>query len=172
MPNITRYNVNLGLAQTPDVADPDTLAAVAPIYNALRALAGGLDNFTGTAYVAPEEYESQVDISGILVGNTCKIYRKFGEAISAGQTVRISGSLAYKGTSGTVIGFTPVSRAINEWGIIVLLGMWNIGGLTSGEVYCAGNTAGTIALASALPSNQKLGRALGTTGIFFNPDLA
>lgn len=172
MGNITRYNVNLGLPATPDVNDPDTLAAVAPIYNALRALAGGLDNFTGTAYVDPKEYSDMPDTTAILSSNSNKIYRKFGEAIIAGQTVRISGALAYKGTNGTVVGFAASSYDLNEWGLIILQGLWGISGVTAGEVYCAGNTAGTIALASALPSNQKLGRAISTNGIFFNPALA
>lgn len=171
-----RFNINLGLSALPDVEDPDILAAIMPLYSAARSLAAGVDNLTGTAYVEKDIYPDQTDAGSLIISNTVKIYRQFAEAVSKGNTVRLADaagkSKAYKGTNGNVVGISLGDYAIGDWGVIILKGYVPYTGLTTGSVYCAGSTAGLISLASTLPSNQKLGRALSATSFYFSPALA
>ena len=172
---MTQSNINLGLPAFPETDDPKIYDALMPLYSALRTLASGVDSLTGTRYVQNDEYPYQADGNSLIIGNQCKIYRKFGEAVSAGNTVRLvtSGSttLAYKGTNGTVIGMAAGDYAVGEWGCIILWGLVTIQGLTPDVAYAAHPTAGMIALASAVPSNQRIGIALSNESFFLRPNL-
>jgi hypothetical protein len=44
---MTSFSINLGLPVTPDVHDPELFAEALKIYNALRSLAIGIDDYTG-----------------------------------------------------------------------------------------------------------------------------
>lgn len=169
MASAPRYNVNLGLPAVPEVDNPDTMAAVSPVYNALRALAAGLDIFTGTAYVDPSEYSSMSPANTIITANHAKIYKKCAVAINAYYTVGLNASdQAVLGTSGTVIGFAAAKGAIGDWIPIILCGYFPVSGVTPGTLYRASGTAGLVMADGA---NQALGFAVSTSGIYFNPNL-
>ncbi len=176
---MANYSISTGLDELPPTDNPELFGLLLPVYSAINMVIQSSDIRAGIAPVDASEYSTQTDSANILSANTNKIYRKAGEAISAGMTVElrvvVGEVLAFKGTTGNVIGFTMADIALGEYGIVYLFGLHPLGGITAGKLYCAHhNVPGMFEPVSGIVSGntyQPLGRGIGDVGIFFNPML-
>ena len=170
MPSNT--NINLGLPALPDTQNPELFAALVPIYNALQLLSSGVDVLTGTQYIPSSDYSAMSDANSLIAGNQFKIFRKFGEQVLAGRMVRLADasgiSTAYLATDGTIVGFSPKTVAAGEYGVIILCGLYQSSGLTTGTLYGGSASPGLINASGT----QKVIRALSSTAGFFLPGIA
>lgn len=162
-----QLSLDLQLDIMPTTQDKDNLYDIAKLYNAVKLVASALDSYTGILGAEPEDYAS-ADTRFITIQNMARLYRKAAVAISGGNTVSLNSSGEYiLGTIGTVVGWAPSAIAAGSYGEVKLLGLCpNIGGLTPGAAYYASATAGLV---TATVTAQKIGIALASTRMMFNP---
>lgn len=172
MANRPSMSINLGIPATPDTDSPELYAALQYVYSALRNLGYALDGYTGNTPVTPEEY-SQVNAFGHLqVQKTAVMYVKLTEDISLGKMVNLYNSGGIKGRKAIVSSqpchaFSLDSGVIGDTIPVCLFGLCLvIAGLTPGTIYYQSGTAGLI---TATVTAQKIGIALDTDKLWFNP---
>lgn len=178
-----KSSINTGLPNIPDPPDPKFFGEFTRIYNALRNLTIAVDAYTGALIQDPENYSQTPPTSSLLSHNALRLYGLAPAAIAFGETVNIyadgSGlvrfrtSCALTADTRPMHGWcsTPGGIAAGAFGEIRLGGLCSIfGGLTVGATYYLGNTVGTIALTAGQVS-QKVGFALTSSSIFFQPEL-
>ena len=176
-----KSSVNTGLPNIPDPPDPRFFAEFTRVYNAIRNLTLALDTNTGALPQDPEFYSQTPPTQTILTQNTNRLYVKFSEAVSYGQLVNlhnVSGVLNARLSSAAVAGkqghawcSTVGGVASGAFGEVMLGGLCTaISGLTPGQSYYLGNTAGTIA-PTAGTVTQLVGFALTASNLYFKPTL-
>ena len=165
MPN--QLSVNLGLDSIPSTRDPDNLYDITRLYNAVKALAGALDTYTGVLRAEIVDYSSA---STKLITSHCtnRLYKQAAVDIAAGNTVSINSSGQFVlGVAGTVIGWAPLPITAGAYGEVRLFGLCqSIGSLTPGTAYYASATAGLV---TSTAGAQKIGIAIEATKMMFNP---
>lgn len=176
-----KSSVNTGLPNIPDPPDPAFFAEFTRVYNAIRNLTIALDAYTGSLPQDAAYFSQTPPTSTLLSQNTQRLYVKFSDTMSYGQTVNLwnnAGILNARLSSAAAAG-----KPIHAWcstaggvisgayGEVMLGGLCTaIGSLTIGQTYYAGNTAGTIAPTPGTVS-QKVGYAIGPAFLIFRPDL-
>lgn len=167
MPISQELSTNLGLDLLPNIKGGESAYDIGKLYTAVKILASALDDYTG-ALGADADTLSSADLSFFLLQRQSRIYRKAAVAIAAGQTVSLNSSGQFiLGTVGTVIGWCPAAIAAGAYGEARCIGVCSsIGGLTAGAAYYASATAGYVTSTSTA---QKIGIALDTTKLLFNP---
>jgi len=175
-----KSSINTGLPNIPDPPDPTFFAEFTRVYNAIRNLTIAVDSYTGALPVEPQYYAQTAPTSTLLSQNTQRLYVKFTDAAAYGQTLDLwdnSGSLAARLSSAAAAGkpvrawcSTAGGVLVGGYGEVMLGGLCTaVSGLTIGQTYYAGNTAGTIApTAGTVP--QKIGYAIGPALLIFQPD--
>ena len=176
-----KSSINTGLPNIPDPPDPAFFAEFTRIYNAIRNLTLAVDSYTGSLPQDPDFYDETPATSTILSQNTQRLYVKFSEAATYGKAINLynnAGVLNARLSSAAAAGkpihawcSTASGVTIGNYGEVMLGGLCTaIGGLTIGQTYYAGNTAGAIAPTAGTVS-QKIGYAIGPTLLIFRPDL-
>lgn len=170
-------SVNLGLPAAPLSNTPELFSEMLRVYNALRILANALDDYTGV--ISPPNSEwSQLGIQVRSHGMN-RVYLPAFENIAYGETV------AFYNDAGTVKlrkavvstypcrGYCSVSGGVTAGQTCeaVLFGVsatFTAGTFTVGATYYQAATAGAITNGVTA---QKVGYAMTTSLLFFNPDL-
>ena len=176
-----KSSINTGLPSVPDPADSRAFADFLRIYNAIRNITLAIDSYTGALAQEPEFYSQTPATQTILTQNTQRLYVKFSENIGYGQIVNlhnVSGILGARLASASAAGkqghawcSTVGGVTSGAFGEVMLGGLCTaISGLTPGQTYFLGNTAGTIAPTPGTV-NQPVGFALTTVNLFFKPTL-
>ena len=176
-----KSSINTGLPNVADPPDPKFFAEFTRIYNAIRNLTIAIDTYTGSLPPDPEYYSVTPPTSSVRSQNTQKVYVITSVAISYGKTVNLynnAGVLTARLSDATTAGKHCHGFCSNAAGgasgayIEVTLGglCTAIGSLTPGATYYNGNTPGTVATTPGTVP-QKIGFALGTSALYFNPDL-
>src|SRR4051812_24770358 len=84
-----KSSINTGLPNIPEPPDPAFFAEFQRVYNAIRNLTIAVDAYTG-ALPADAAYYSQTPATTTLLSqNTQRLYVKFSEAASYGQTINL-----------------------------------------------------------------------------------
>lgn len=173
-------SLNLGLANVPTTQNPELSVELQRVYNAIKAVARGLDVYTG-ATNEEQQFWDQTGTSRCSYGLNSRIYVEAGEAIAYGNLVGIkSDGLAWKAVDGSVLctGFCTVAGGvlvgnmteIQLFGIYITLPAAT---LTPGLRYYNSNTAGAIGVVANAPAwEQIIGFAISDTQLFFNPQLS
>jgi hypothetical protein len=176
-----KSSINTGLPNLPDPPDPLFFAEFARVYNAIRNLTIAVDKYCGTLPADAVNYSQTPFTETVYSQNVLRLYVKFSEAVTYGQTINlagVSGVVQARLSNATVAG-----RHIHGWcstaggvlsgayGEVMLGGLCTaIGGLTAGTTYYSGNTAGTISTTAGTIS-QKIGYALTASNLIMQPDL-
>ena len=177
-----KSSINTGLPNLPDPPDPAFFSEFARIYNAIRNLTVAVDKATGSLPADSANYSATLPTDTIFSQNVLRLYVKFSEAASYGNTINLwnnGGTLVQARLANASAAGKPVHAwcstaggvAANAYGEVMLGGLCTaIGGLTLGTTYYAGNTAGTISNTAGTIS-QKIGYALTASNLIFTPDL-
>lgn len=175
-----RSSINTGLPNIPDPPDPAFMSEFIRIYNAIRNLTVAVDSYTGSLPQEAQYYSQTLPTATILNQNTQRLYVKFSEAVAYGQVVNLWNNSTVLGARlASASAATPAHGwcstaggvAVGAYGEIMLGGLCTaIGGLTIGQTYYLGNTAGAIAPTAGTLS-QKLGYAIGANYLIVRPDL-
>jgi len=161
--SVKNFKTPLGLADTPETANPELYAEMAKVYNALKALGLALDTYTGSPIFTVEATEALVyadlvdlyDVAGVL------------KARKANATDHTKPCKAFCSEAGGI--------AIGASGNITLRGFISIAGVTPGLLYYTSTTAGGILNGKpggAGNLQQCIGYGLDTTTIYFNPEFS
>lgn len=175
------YSTNLGLTILPEFDQkqyPGIWADNLYLRNALTAMQGALDEYTG-ALPVDSQYQPQTPPSqSVRVGQISRVYIPAVVALTYGQLVRISGIGAVLADatvpSKFAQGFVSASAGANPGDTveITLLGNVNITGLGLGVVYYLSTTPGAVSsVAPSTPGQilQQIGFATSPTSLWFNP---
>lgn len=176
-----KSSINTGLPNIPDPPDPLFFAEFTRVYNAIRNLTLAVDAYTGSLAADPSYYSQTPATQTILSQNTQRLYVLFSDTATYGQTINLynnAGVLNARLSNASAAGkpvhawcSTAGGVTSGNWGEVMLGGLCTaISGLTIGQTYYAGNTAGTIAPTAGTVS-QKIGYAIGATLLIFKPDL-
>lgn len=176
-----KSSVNTGLPNIPDPPDPAFFAEFTRLYNAIRNLTIAMDNATGSLPQEPQFYSQTLPVQTLLSQNTQRLYVQFTETATYGKTINLfnnAGSLGARLSNASAAGkpihawcSTAGGVTAGQFGEVMLGGLCTaIGGLTIGQTYFAGNTAGAIAPTAGTVS-QKIGYAIGASLLIFKPDL-
>jgi hypothetical protein len=176
-----KSTINSGLPNTPDPPDPKFFAEFTRVYNAIRNIQIAVDAYCGTLAADPDNYSQTPPNTTILLQNTNRLYVKFSENVSYGQIVNlhnVAGVLNARLAKASVAGFqgqawcsTVVGVTAGNFAEVMLGGLCTaISGLTPGQTYYLGNTAGTIAPTTGTVT-QLLGYALTSNNLYFRPNL-
>lgn len=179
-----QLSINLGLPATPDVKDPTIFVELLRVYNAINAVARGLDTYTGALPALPEDYD-YLGLSNLRDQNISRMYPIFDVDVLAGAMINVynvAGVLHARlanATDGTkpARGFAAATVTSGNRGEIVLLGLHPLlSGLTPGALYYLSAVSATGQITSAAPATvgnlvQPVGFALSDTAIWFNPTL-
>lgn len=178
-----KSSINTGLPNIPDPPDPEFFGEFTRVYNAIRNLTIAVDTYTGALPQDVANYSTTPPENSLLSQNGLRLYGLAVVAIAYGQTVNLyndgSGQVKFQLSCALTVGFKPMHGwcstsggiAAGGSGEIRLGGLCSaIGGLTSGATFYLGNTPGTISPTAGQVS-QKLGFALTTNSIFFQPEL-
>ena len=174
------YSLNLGLDVLPISTDKDNLPDLNRLYNAVKGVARGLDDYTGAISVPKDEW-SERSIGSLRLQNMCRVYVKTSIALVAGQFVGFTnvGSelsvIAANATAPNLFarGFVLESFAVDEFAEVFLAGLnYRLSGLMPGEAYKL-NDAGAVVALSVVPTSytNALGVALATNALWFAPTL-
>ena len=173
--SLQNYSLNLGLDLVPMSKDPDNLADLYRLYNAIKLVASQLDTVSGATPASPESWQTLGVTGGVTIQTSCKIYVPFVEYTYAGRLIALdSTGSAVLGEAGTVIGWAPRAVAAGEYGEVTLLGLHRaISGLTTGQIYYASTwEPGRISSGPSLTEGKRIqpvGVGLSPTVLFFNP---
>lgn len=166
-------SINLGLQPVPQTESPELYNALMPLYNAVRNLGYGVDAYTGNANLDSSEYSQVNSIGQLLLQKTAVMYVRALEDISAGHVVSIANSsgvaVARKAAGNTYYphAFAADSAAAGQHLPICFFGLCTfIGGLTPGVEY---HLSGTAGLLTPTTTYRRVGVALGTNYLWFNP---
>ena len=176
-----RSTINTGLPNIPDPPDPKFFAEFQRVYNAIRNLTLALDSYTGALAQDPEFYSETPPTTTILLQNTNRLYVVFSENVSYGQMVNLynnAGTLTARLASAASAGkqahawcSTVAGVTAGNYAEVMLGGLCTaISGLTPGQSYYLGNTAGAIAPTTGTV-NQIVGFALTSVNLYFKPTL-
>lgn len=176
-----QYSTNLGISSLPEFSQkdfPELYVDALKLRGALRTLQGALDRYTGVLPI-DQQYWSTQGVNSVRLQNLSPVYAIAGEDIVAGAIVSfydVSGVLTAQNANATAAGkparaFASGIVATGSYGQFILCGINPyIGGLTNGATYYLSNTNGLIAPAAGTIL-QRIGFAVGTSKLYFNPDL-
>lgn len=173
------YSLNLGLDVLPISTDKDNLPDLNRLYNAVKGVARGLDDYTGAISVPKDEW-SERSIGSLRLQNMCRVYAKTGEELVAGQFVSLTASgselyvLAANATNPSRFprGFVLESFSVGDYVEVYLSGLnYKLAGLTPGGIYKLDNTGAVIPEGVAGTYHVYLGIALATNAIWFTPNM-
>lgn len=178
-----KSSINTGLPNIPESPDPKFFSEFSRIYNAIRNLALALDSYTGALKEDPENYASITPSQSLLSQRGLRLYGKASQPITYGEMISLhndgSGQVVFRLSCALSADFrpmhgwcsTPDGIAAEASGEIMLGGLCDLfAGLTPGSTYYLGNSYGNIS-GTAGQVSQKLGYALNTSCIFFQPQL-
>lgn len=183
MSNNQQLSINLGLPATPDnTQDRELFRELIRIYNAINAVARGLDSYTGAL---PEPFPSSAGISNIHVQNIARLYPIFTEDVLAGAMINVyevAGTLHARLAKAAdalkpARGFVTSNILSGNRGELDLIGAnYNLSGITPGTLYYLSPTSTTgqiTSISPATPGNliQPVGFGISSTAIWFNPTL-
>jgi len=177
-----RFSTNLGLSVFPEIDSSQHKSIfndALRVRQAIQVLQGALDKYTGA--LGPEKaIWNQLDpIAYNRVADISRLYVKASEAIVAGAMINLynnAGVLNARNASASAAGkaaraFASYAVASGDFGEFVLLGINPIiAGMVPGTLYYLSNTPGAIS-STAGTISQKIGFAVGTTKLHFNPEL-
>lgn len=176
-----KSTINTGLPNIAEPPDPKFFAEFTRVYNAIRNLTTAVDAYTGALAQEPEFYSSTPPTQTVLHQNMSRVYVKFSEAASYGQIINfhnVAGELNARLASAAAAGkqghgwcSTVGGVTLGNYAEVMLGGLCTaIGGLTPGQAYFLGNTAGAIAPTTGTVT-QLLGFALRSNNLYFKPNL-
>jgi len=176
-----KSTINTGLPNIPDPPDPKFFPEFTRLYNAIRNLTIAIDSYTGALAQEPEYYSQTPATTTILLQNTNRLYVTFSENVSYGQMVNlynVSGTLTARLASAAAAGKQAHAWCSTVGGVtsgnfaeVMLGGLCTaISGLTPGQSYYLGNTAGTVAPTTGTVT-QIVGFALTPVNLYFKPTL-
>lgn len=168
------FSVNLGLSAVPEVDNVEIARAITPIYNAIRNVMGAVDAYTGNILIPPEDYSQVNKTAQLQLQKTSVLFVKLSEDVTYGHILNLHGSgsklLAQKAIDPAKPAYAVAMAAgkVGDTIPIVMLGLIsNLAGLTVGAAYyLSGVSAGLI---TSTAGTQKLGIALSTSQLWFNP---
>jgi hypothetical protein len=183
-----QYSTNLGLSILPEIDQkqhPQIYLEFLRMRNALRALQGALDTYTGALSEDPTYWNQTQAYNTTRVQNISRIYAIAGEAISLSQQVNFynnSGVLTARKANATdntkparAFCSVPAGVAAGAYGEFILLGVNPYySGLTPGATYYLHTTSGQItSVAPVTVGNivQEIGWAIDSNNLWFNPVL-
>jgi hypothetical protein len=170
-------SVNLGLPAAPLTSNPELAVELQRVYNAIKAIAYALDNYTGVVSES-SAYYSELGVSKVSFGLNAKIYLVAGEDILYGNLIGIDpNGQCYKAEDGVLqtIGFcSSVDGTLTgDYAEIQLCGIYPAfpaATLTPGDMLYTTSTAGVMGVKAAAPTwEQVIGFAISDTRVFFNP---
>lgn len=178
------YSTNLGLSLQPEFDAqkyPDIFVDSMRVRMGIQLLQSALDSYTGKLPLS-SQLQGVANVStSVQVGNLTRVYPVAGVNLTYGQLVYLynvggvlTAGLASASVSSTCArGFVSTTLGITagQVGEIQLLSVLSgLAGLTPGTTYYLSNTAGFISSTAGTVS-QKVGYALSTTDLFFNPTI-
>ena len=181
MSNQQTFSTKTGLSVLPEIDQqqyPSIYLDALRLRSALQAIQAALDNYTGMATI-PSSIRSQLTpLSQDKLANLTKTYVQATENIPAGRMVNFynnSGTIAARqanaSTGKPCHAFTNVAVTSGDWGEFIRMGACtSVSSLTIGSTYYLSNTDGLISLTAGTVS-QKIGYAMGTSLLVFNPAL-
>jgi hypothetical protein len=171
------YSINLGIPQLPEnKSDIQTYTEFVRIYSAIRALAGGLDSYTG-ALQADTSIWSAVSPDFSLDSMPRRLYIPTTDNLTNGCFVGLynnagvlTAALAQSGVR-SARGFSTGVYNAGGYAEIILYGLHkNVSGLTPGAMYYLSSvTPGGFTSSSG---TQPLGYALSPTRLWFSPTVS
>ena len=176
------FSTQLGVASTPEFSQseyPSIYIDALRMRQALKNLQSILDNYTGALGEEPNYWGQVAPASWNRIANLNRTYAQASEAIASGAVVNFynnAGVLGVRNANATAAGkpvhaWSTGAVASGAYGEFIIQGVcYLITGLTIGATYYASNTNGLIAATPGTIS-QKVGYALGTSTLVFNPDL-
>ena len=176
MASTERFSLNLGLPAVPVTNNPELWTEFIRVYNAVRILAGAMDNYTGALNELPDVW-NQLGVSRCYDGLNTRIYLEAGESIAYGRTIGIDGSgLARLADDGVyfAIGFSTntTTAALGDMVEIQQRGIFPAfpaATLTPGNRYYQSSTPGSVGAFGT--GTQCIGYAISDTILYFNPQL-
>ena len=176
------YSTNSGISALPEIDQrkyPEIYLDLLKLRNGVKVLQGALDSYTGTIGEEPDQWGNQPDPAWWhRLQNLTRTYALASEPLPAGSVVNFwdnAGNLGVRkanaGSGRTAHAFTTAAVDTATYGEFIHQGTcFSIGGLTIGVTYYLSNTAGLL---SAGPGTvpQKVGYAIGTNILIFNPEL-
>ena len=162
------YSVNLGLDLVPLAKDSETLGDLYRLYNACKLIMSAVDQYTGILGASSDQW-STMGADFITSQNQNRFYGQALAAITPGQFcgLKASGQIV-TALAGNIIGFAPFAIGAGSYGEIRLFGIHKaVTGLTPGVWYYG--TTGTPGALTATVTSQKIGYALRSDRLFFNP---
>lgn len=154
------FNTDLGIPESPDFGDPKLDAAIAPVHNALRALASNLDALTGTSVVYPSEYATSPPATQMMYGNGYKLYRKCQANVEAYRFVAFNGAtelVRHSVLADMHVGLTLAAAKAGEYVPILVRGVINIPGIVFNTLYYSDNVGRITISASGGDSHKGFG---------------
>lgn len=176
------FSTNTGISAVPEIdqgKDPELYQDALKIRNGIKILQGVIDTYNGINGEDSGNWPTVNPTAWVRTQNLNRVYAIASEAITQGAIVNLynnSGVLTARNANATSAGkdgmaFANVSVASGAYGEYILQGMcYYIGGLTIGATYFLSNTNGLMASASGTVT-QRLGKALGASAFYFNPQL-
>ncbi len=181
-----KFSVDLGLAFIPETANPALFNELYKVYNAIKILAGTLDIYTGAIRPDEDTWPQLTAANTILSQNVNRIYVPFSEDVTPGQVVTLfndSGVVTAKLAGGPVWagdcrGFMSLLTTVTSgtFGEVTLFGLHSLltGATPAAIYYTSPDTPGLFTdIEPSSPGQhlQRIGYALNTGGLFFNPEL-
>ena len=169
-----QLSINLGLDIVPISKDPENVGDIYRLYNAVKLVASGLDQYSGAVGADATDW-STAGTAWIQLQNLARLYVQFNATVTTGQLIALNSSgQAVLGTAGNVIGWAPTGVTSGQYGEVRLLGLHTaITGMTPGQVYYASNSvAGGITAGPPLTEGyrvQEVGFAIASNKLFFCP---
>jgi hypothetical protein len=176
MASTQRFSTNLGLPATPVTNNPELWTELIRIYNAIRAIADSMDDYTGALSELPEVWD-QLGVSRCYDGLNTRIYLEAAESIAYGKTIGIDNTgkarLADDGVY-FAIGFSTntTTAGIGDMVEVQQRGIFPAfpaATLTPGNRYYQSGTPGAIGAGGT--GTQCIGYAISDIYLYFNPQL-
>ena len=163
------YSQNLGLDLVPLSKDPENLGDLYRLYNACKLIMGAVDSYTGILG-APNSDWSTIGADFITVQNQTRHYAQASVAISSGQICGLNSSgQIILAIAGQAVGWAPFAISSGAYGELRLIGIHKaVSGLVPGTSYYS--STGTPGAITSTVTAQKLGIAVLTNRLFFNPN--
>lgn len=170
---------DLGLPETPDILNAELNQEFFKIYNAVRAVAYALDEYTGAITRPANEWAELLTNPSIVLGNVRgnRFYSVADEVLVLGNAVNIKSDSHIELADATSATKKCRGFALNDAGIgdpvEIILPVCNLGffiGLTPGATYYLSDTAGVLG-AGPGTNSQKVGFALTDKCLIFLPEL-
>lgn len=187
MASTQKFSTNLGLAALPEIPDQVLFAALLPLFNAIRALAGALDYWSGALQQDAELWSVLTPADTIHSQGPNRLYVQYSEAVALGEVVTLwndAGTLKAKKAGGAVWagdtrGYCSVIGGVlapGDFGEVILFGLHPyITGATPGTLYYTSNvTSGLITATKPVTTGfhfQPIGFALRADRLFFCPSI-